>query len=172
MTPTLTTERLILRPVRLDDAAQIADLTNDADVASMLGDGAFPNTLARAEGKIFLEEARALKGLEHHFAITLLDEGLIGEALVVLSRPGPAAVGYWLGRAYWGQGFGAEAMAAVSQFAAQASGTAVQAVCAADDDAAQRAFEKAGLKRAAGAFAQYSLVRRAAVACVAYRLAG
>jgi RimJ/RimL family protein N-acetyltransferase len=172
MTPTLVTERLILRPVDLGDASRIAALTNDPKVAAMLGDAAFPNTPARAEGRIFLAQARAQRGLEHRFAIDLPGEGLIGEASVSLAQGDGARIGYWLARAQWGQGYGAEALGAISRFAETATRGGVRAFCAADDAAAQQACERAGLTRTAAPREDYCLIRRASVERVEYRLAG
>jgi RimJ/RimL family protein N-acetyltransferase len=172
MTPTLQTERLTLRPARPADAARIALYTNDPEVAQMLGGAAFPNTVARAEGKIFLDQARALLGQEHWFVIDLPGEGVIGEVRVALGAAGAAEIGYWLARPSWGQGFGEEAARAAAAFAATLGRGLVRAACAEGDEASEQALQRAGFRRRAKLEQGFCLVRRAPAARVGFDLAG
>jgi len=170
MTPTLETERLILRPVAMADAPRIAAFTNDPDVARMIGGAAFPNTQVCAEGKILIHQAREPLGLEHVFAIDLPGEGLIGEA-VAYRRPGRGVeIGYWLAKPFWGQGFGEEAAKAVTTFAVGWATGPVRAVCATDNLASQRVLEKAGFIRKGPTVDRFSVSRRGRVTCINFEL--
>ena len=112
----LRTGRLVLRPPRLADAARIAALANDYEVAKMTGGMPYPYALADAEA--FIESAlRFDLARDVAFIIEQPGEGPIG-GLGFNSRhaPGPE-VGYWLGRPYWGRGLASEALAAAMAWA-------------------------------------------------------
>ena len=103
---TLATERLVLRPFRLADAAEFTRLAGDWAVASMTSD--IPHPLTQDQASAWLKPARG----EVRFAIDL--EGrLIGGAGYYRRRSGAAELGFWLGRAWWGKGFATEASQAV-----------------------------------------------------------
>jgi len=106
--PAVGTERLILRAPRLSDAPRVAALANDFAVAANLSRMPFPYGPAEAEA--FLGAMANLDwNLDARFAIEHRDEGLIGMiGLEGADGLGPE-LGYWLGRAYWGQGFATEA---------------------------------------------------------------
>lgn len=112
-TPALSTPRLSLRGPRATDASAIALLANDWQVVRNTGRLPHPYTLADAEH--FLA---AIVPRESCWAI--LEAGnLCG---IVGLNPGPpgsrtAELGYWLGRAHWGQGIATEAAAAVVAWA-------------------------------------------------------
>lgn len=106
-TPAIETARLRLRRLRSEDAVTLAALANDIEVARMLVPLPHPYTLDDAESFV---AAQARTGAEPVFAIDHPDFGLMG--MVGFHRddePYPE-VGYWLGRAYWGQGFATEAL--------------------------------------------------------------
>lgn len=104
----IKTKRLILRPLESADAERIAELGGDWDVASMTARMPYPYTVAAAHQWIGgLDAGEKVYGIE-------LDGKLIG---VTGFTPAPdrrsAEIGYWLGKAYWGQGFATEAARAV-----------------------------------------------------------
>jgi 8-oxo-dGTP diphosphatase len=111
----LVTERLILRPLRPEDAAELHRLVNDWEVAKNLARVPFPYPRELADEWIASTRARLAAGEGYDLAIVGRDEQG-GEVLVgcVGLRLDPAAprvaeLGYWVGRRYWGHGVAAEA---------------------------------------------------------------
>ncbi len=115
---TIGTRRLVLRPLRVSDAAAISALFNDWDVMRYLASPPWPYTR---------DDARRLCARRHepgrrnggdrvrHHARRQADRH---------DRPAPARaeqsqrgagwnIGYWLGKRYWGQGYMTEALRAV-----------------------------------------------------------
>lgn len=107
--PKLETERLVLRPFRGADAGEFARLSGDWAVASMTSDIPYPFSAAQAMG--WLKPVRG----EARFAIEL-DGQLIGGAGYYRRTSGAAELGFWLGRAWWGQGYATEATRAVVRY--------------------------------------------------------
>lgn len=138
----LETERLVLRPIALCDAARVAAFTNDMGVAGMTTRIPNPNPPVAAEGWIQILKARARLGEEHVFAIEAREEGLIGVIGAHQRKPGRFEIGYWLGRPFWGRGYATEAASAFAQ-EARALGE-LEAAHFADNPASGRVLEKAG----------------------------
>ncbi|MCW2315689.1 RimJ/RimL family protein N-acetyltransferase [Rhodoblastus acidophilus] len=110
----LETRRLWLRWPQASDARALAALAGDWEVARLTANIPHPYTLEDAAQ--FIRDSRIGNGLGRHMrlAMTLKSEALapIGMVSVHPSPEGPS-LGYWLGRAYWGKGFAAEAAAAL-----------------------------------------------------------
>ena len=110
MPPTLETERLRLRPFRLDDAeAMFAGWTGDDEVTKYL---TWPTHKSVEDTKALL--ARWVAEYERperlNFAIVLKEEEkLIGGIDVVRYEDGCPVLGYNLSRPYWGRGVMTEA---------------------------------------------------------------
>ena len=102
---TIETERLLLRSPRLADAACIALLAGDYDVASMTGTIPHPYSEEMAADWI-----KSLEAGEEGIAFAVEHAGaLVG---CVGYRPldeTHAEMGYWIGKPYWGMGFATEA---------------------------------------------------------------
>lgn len=99
----MQTARLHLRPLLDGDAARIALLAGDWDVASMTGRIPFPySTEAARQWMIGLAPGELVFGIE-------LAGQLIGICGYTRALNGSAEVGYWIGKDYWGQGFATEA---------------------------------------------------------------
>jgi RimJ/RimL family protein N-acetyltransferase len=107
--PILVTERLTLRPFRRNDAPEFARLAGDRQVAVMTSDIPYPFSPAQAMAWL-----RPVRG-EVRFAI-IRQEQLIGGAGFYRRASGMAELGFWLGRAWWGQGYATEATRAVVQY--------------------------------------------------------
>ena len=101
MTP-LRTARLALRPFVPSDAAIIAKLAGDERVAKMLADIALP--FDEASAGLWLRPAWG----DQRLAIER-DSELIGGVSYHVYSGGIGGVGYWLGHAFWGQGYAREA---------------------------------------------------------------
>ncbi len=129
-TITIKTERLVLRPLTLADAARLARLADHAEIASKLA--TMPHPYDERDALDFITRVRAAPAGAACFAITLKDEGgLIGTCGYgpAHGRPGDTPpetdFGYWLGLDYWGKGYATEAAGAVVAHAFERSGIAV-----------------------------------------------
>ncbi|MCB9992259.1 MAG: GNAT family N-acetyltransferase [Hyphomicrobiaceae bacterium] len=106
----ITTQRLVLRRPRLDDAPRYAELLNNFAVAGNLARVPLPFTVDHTR-EWLPEKTRTLNPREFGFAITTPQDGLIGNIGFHEGRFGPD-IGYWLGEPYWGQGLMTEAIRA------------------------------------------------------------
>jgi len=115
--PRLESERLLLRPFDLDDAANVRELAGHRDVASTTLFVPHPYEDGMAEQWISTHQPRFELGELSNFAITLKSEqALIGVIdLTIESEHQRAELGYWIGRQYWGQGYCTEAAQLVLQ---------------------------------------------------------
>ncbi len=116
--PTLTTPRLILRPVRMSDAQDLYEYSRDPQVAQhVLWEAHRSIHQTRAYIRYLLRQYRnAAPGT---FAIALRDGGkVIGTIgfMWVQHENRSAEVGYSLSRAYWNRGYMSEALRAVLDF--------------------------------------------------------
>jgi 8-oxo-dGTP diphosphatase len=117
----LRTERLTLRPLRAEDAAELHRLINDWQVVRWLSRVPFPYPRDLADEWIASTHRQIGEGSAWHLAIVGQEgdtEVLVG--CVGLTRePGArrAELGYWVGRKYWGHGVAAEAAGRLSRWA-------------------------------------------------------
>ena len=114
--PTLSTERLRLRPLTPADAAAIVTLANDHDVARMTL--RMPHPYALEDAHAFVSRcAEEDTSREVTFLIDAPDEGPVGVVgLFEDEEQAPqlgTELGYWIGRPFWGRGYATEAVAAV-----------------------------------------------------------
>jgi RimJ/RimL family protein N-acetyltransferase len=140
--PVLKTERLVLRAPRWDDAKAIARLANDRRIA--VNTARIPHPYGLDDAEQFIGTVNRRDG-EAAFLITL-DGALIGACGVDPREDGPE-IGYWIGVAYWGQGYATEAARAVID---HAFGTlqygALQAGARVSNPASRRVLEKCGFQ--------------------------
>jgi RimJ/RimL family protein N-acetyltransferase len=143
MAPLLKTERMTLRPIRLEDAPRVAGFTRAPDIARMVSFMPDPQPLIAAEGYILIAMARLALGREYVFAMDLAGDGLVG---VIGAHPKAdrVEIGYWVGKPYWGRGFATEAARETADFAAALDAGPVTARHFADNPASGRVLEKAG----------------------------
>ena len=103
-----TTERLAVRQLQIQDAPELAAISDIPAVSQWM---------AFMEGGFSLEKAEALIASqndtkEYFFSVRLLDRRLIG-AMGVIDHPDETIeVGYWLGVEYQGRGYASEALRA------------------------------------------------------------
>jgi [ribosomal protein S5]-alanine N-acetyltransferase len=151
MQPTLESERLVLRPYRLQDAADVQRLAGDrriADVTTTVPHP-YPDTAAQAW---MARHAPAFEaGTAAELAVTLKADGaLLGTVslLELSAQHARAEFGYWMGVPFWGQGYCSEAVQRLLAFAhADLGVTRIVARCLARNLASARVLEKAGLAR-------------------------
>lgn len=116
--PTLTTERLILRPFTVDDASWVERYAGDREVASTTLRIPHPYPPGAAELWIATHEESFARGQTVDFAITLAGTGeAIGSiGLRIDAEHSHAEVGYWMAVPFWGQGYGSEAARALVRY--------------------------------------------------------
>ena len=117
--PTLETERLVLRPFGLDDAAEVQRLAGDWAVADTTANIPHPYEDGMAGEWITKHQDAFAVGQKVTFAVTRRpDGGLVGAiSLMDISEGHQAALGYWIGRPYWNHGFCTEAGRAILRYA-------------------------------------------------------
>jgi RimJ/RimL family protein N-acetyltransferase len=163
----LRTDRLLLRPLTLEDAPRAAKLSNDWDVARMVSSIPFPQPAISVEGFLLIEQACRPLGQDHIFAIELPSEGLIGVSGAHLRgrdyQGREVEIGYWLGRPYWGKGYATEAATALAAFGAELGYGPVVANHFADNAASARVLQKAGFAYTGQSRMKFCLARGEAV---------
>jgi RimJ/RimL family protein N-acetyltransferase len=109
----IRTERLLLRSPVLADAASIALLAGDFDVASMTG--TIPHPYSERMAVDWIE---SLHAGEEGVAFAI-DRGgaLIGCVGYRAADKSHAEMGYWIGKPYWGMGYATEAARALILYA-------------------------------------------------------
>jgi len=144
--PTLMTERLILREVRLADAADVLVFRGDAYVQRFNSEPL--KTIE--EAVLFIQEAQQQRATQAGFGwgITLRGEDRVlgGVSLHSWSHyHRRAEVGYDLARARWGQGIGTEAVRAVLHFGfSQLNLNRIEAATIADNHESVNLLKKLG----------------------------
>ncbi len=144
----LETERLVLRKPRLTDAADIEQHINHPHIAQNTLRIPYPYPPGAAAA--FLRDA-ALPGWDSGndiaFAITRREDGqFLGVISLHRQRHNRAEMGYWLGVAFWNQGYATEAVRRVIQFGFEEMGLhRIQAEYFTHNPASRRVMQKAGM---------------------------
>src|SRR6516162_2981908 len=112
--PVLATERLILRAPCFEDAKTIATLVNDRRIAE--NTLRIPHPYGIADAEHFITGANATRA-EPVFLITKRGDTVLGACGVVEQGEEAPEIGYWLGVAFWGNGYATEAARAVIDYA-------------------------------------------------------
>ena len=127
--PILKTERLLLRPFVMSDAAAIRGIVNNEAVASTMRSMVLPYTeeMARqwlaTQGDIWKSQAAAVFGIcwnpqetagdsQNHSSPLLIG----GIALEITKEDEKGEVGFWIDQSHWGKGVATEAAAEVVKF--------------------------------------------------------
>jgi 8-oxo-dGTP diphosphatase len=141
----LATSRLRLRALEPDDAPAFHRLINDWDICRRLPDAPFPYPAAQALAWIIQAAADRGDGRAEQFAIIDAASGVLIGCAGVRVREAKAELGYWLGRAHWGHGYGLEATRRLTEwvFATQPVDR-LTATVAADNDGSIAILEKLG----------------------------
>ena len=116
--PTLSTARLVLRPLTMADAPDVQRLAGEREVASTTLRIPHPYEPGMAEQWISTHQERYERGELVNFAIIRrTDNTLIGYiGLHINPHHAHAELGYWLGIPFWSQGYCTEAARAVVQY--------------------------------------------------------
>ena len=116
---TIETERLILRPFSLEDAADVQRLCGDRGIAETTLSIPHPYEDGMAEEWISGQREVIERGEKMIWAITLKNNGaLIGSiSLMDIAEGHQAEFGYWIGVPYWNMGYCTEACRALLDYA-------------------------------------------------------
>jgi RimJ/RimL family protein N-acetyltransferase len=121
--PTLTTERLILRPYSLSDAKDLQHLIGDRDVSDTLQLVPYPHLDGMAEEWISDQLKEYPDNPPYHrdihLAITSRKQGFLMGTFSIMNiskETDKAEIGFWLGKPYWGQGYCTEAAKAAVKY--------------------------------------------------------
>lgn len=143
---TLIGERVYLRPLQRSDAAVIAQAANDWEVAK--GTLNLPYPYEETDFLAFMEriEARDDDDPQHTFGLVLRESDmLIGTCGIgIRDRHESAEIGYWVGKAYWGNGYATEAARCLINYGFVEQGlNRIGAEYFTDNPASRRVMEKA-----------------------------
>jgi ribosomal-protein-alanine N-acetyltransferase len=113
--PIIETERLVLRPFRAEDAAEVARMCGDETVSRYIPTMPYPYTLEAAVTWLATHQDKAESGKELILAIqNRTDNRLMGSiGLILTPEHRRAEIGYWLGGDFRGQGYMTEAARAM-----------------------------------------------------------
>jgi RimJ/RimL family protein N-acetyltransferase len=142
--PSITLDGLSLRAPKREDAARIASLANDFDIARMTTNLPYPYRREDAEG-FFARMEAADRAREVVFVIEQPSDGPVG---LIGFHPNGALgpeIGYWVGRPFWGRGIATRAAGAALAWASQTwRRKVVVSGHFTDNPASGRVLEKAG----------------------------
>ena len=144
----LRTERLLLRPFRLDDVDEVFEYAKDPEWAQYLG-GHIPQPYTRRDAEQFVAHA-VLASWDAHpvFAVELNGRVSGGVALDMQQTDAIAELGYALAKPHWGKGLMPEAVRAAVNWGFESLGFAkVYALIDLRHTRSQRVMEKLGMTR-------------------------
>lgn len=148
--PPITTERLLLRPLRPTDAGALHRLVNDWAVVRNLARLPFPYPRELADEWIRSTTQQIEAGSGYHLAITgpEADSDLIGcIGLRLDMKPRTGNLGYWIGRRFWGHGVATEATVRFARWAfANLDLDVLEAEVAVDNPASAAVLRRAGFR--------------------------
>lgn len=149
MTPTLEAGPYTLRMLQETDAPAVHRLINDWSVVRMLSHLPFPYPRELADAWLAETRRSSSGGEAFHFAVTK-DDALLGCVGIVLERNRrTASLGYWIGRAHWGQGVATAAAGRAARWALAALPIEhLTADVAFDNDASAAVLRKIGFREA------------------------
>lgn len=146
--PTITTERLVLRPFALSDAADVQRLAGDRAVADTTLNVPHPYPDGAAERWISDHAERFERREILTLAVTLRDGGTLAGciSLRLHDEHDRAEMGYWMGVPYWNQGYCSEAARAVIAYGFKQMGlNRIYAHHLVRNPASGRVMQKAGM---------------------------
>ena len=121
---TIHTDRLILRPFMLSDAAEVQRLAGDRAIAAVTQAIPHPYEDGMAEDWIKSHPKQFAEGKGVVFAITFSETNLLCGAigLSIHQEDNRAELGYWIGKPFWGNGYCTEAALAVLKYGFESLG--------------------------------------------------
>jgi [ribosomal protein S5]-alanine N-acetyltransferase len=149
-TPTLQTQRLVLRGVKPSDAQAIAEGSGDSRVAHFLTDVPTPYPVALAAQWAMRRMERGANGQGPTLAITLSAQPNVAIGTVSLrihKRDSRAELGYWLAASCWGQGLATEANRALIHWGFEMGLAKIYARTMFDNLGSIRVLQKLGMQQ-------------------------
>ena len=138
---TLVTERLLLRPLAVDDAPALARLLEgDWEAIKQTGRMPYPAT----ESALRRWSASHLAPASHSFLMLRRQDGAALGGIGFGGSGTLAELGYVLGRPFWGRGYATEGVRAMMAHAAAAGFGGLEAYSFLDNSASARVLAKAG----------------------------
>jgi len=148
-TPTLQTERLLLRPFTYEDAEDVFTCwESDPDVAKYMF-WTSHNDIDKTKEWISFEIGQIEKDDWYRFALVLKETNvLIGTGLIYFEEEVDSwEIGYNLGKKYWGKGYTTEAMKQIISFAQEELGiTEIVGRYAKENPESGKVMEKLGFQ--------------------------
>ncbi|MFL0584012.1 GNAT family N-acetyltransferase [Solibacillus silvestris] len=114
----LETERLLLRPLTLDDSDRIEELAGEYDVAKSTLN--IPHPYPKGSASQFIESIQTAEQNNKIVMFAIINKetklliGLINLNLSIPYQRGELA--YWIGKEFWGNGYGTEAAKALLEY--------------------------------------------------------
>ena len=119
LSPSIETDRLVLRPLEPDDAEAVAAYLGDIEVARWLV--RVPNPFTVEDAADFIDQCCTTAGLGTATTLGLVvrgdDRGIVRGIVALHSLDTRPEVGFWLGRPFWGHGLMSEAVDATLTWA-------------------------------------------------------
>ncbi len=137
-----------LEPLEMKHAPFIQRYASDADVAAMAN---LPRPYPENGGEEFIryDQDRREKGVSFTYAV-MDGDSLVGVCGVATNKPGREGqpeIGYWIGKPFWGQGYGtAAARAVLSRVFSEQDWPFVAARSLTHNPASMRILEKCGFQ--------------------------
>ena len=148
-TPTLETDRLLLRPFTYEDAEDVFTCwESDPDVAKYMF-WTSHNDIEKTKEWIAFETGQIEKDDWYRFALVLKETNvLIGTGLIYFEEEVDSwEIGYNLGKKYWGKGYTTEAMKQIISFAQEELGiTEIVGRYAKENPESGKVMEKLGFQ--------------------------
>jgi RimJ/RimL family protein N-acetyltransferase len=148
--PILRTDRLVLRPFTLDDAARVRALAGAREVYATTLNIPHPYDDGIAESWIRSHQPQFEIGQGVTLAVTLETDGLLIGAIGLLIQTAHrrAELGYWLGVPYWNHGYCTEAARAIIGYGFDVLGLhKITSRYILGNDASERVMIKAGMRK-------------------------
>ncbi len=161
------TERLLLRPGWIEDAAELQAGIGDEAVVRNLATAPWPYRLDDAQSFLSMPRDSA----EPNFLISLRTGGaarIIGGVGLVRHDDATYELGYWIARPYWGLGFATEAARAVVGIARAMQLPRLISSHMVDNPASGKVLRKLGFAPTGRIVPRYSAARGTEVATVEY----
>lgn len=161
------TERLLLRPGWIEDAAELQAGIGEEAVVRNLATAPWPYRLDDAHSFLSIPRGSA----EPNFLISLRTEGaarIVGGVGLVRHADATYELGYWIARPYWGLGFATEAARAVVGIARAMHLPRLISSHMVDNPASGKVLRKIGFTPTGRIVPRYSAARGEEVATVEY----
>ncbi|MBY0122981.1 GNAT family N-acetyltransferase [Bacillus sp. S/N-304-OC-R1] len=145
----LEAERIILRSLTLDDAEKVEEYASDYEVAKTTLN--IPHPYPKGSARSFIENVLEAEkeGKTATYAIVRKEDssliGLVGIRPVAEHKR--AELGYWVGKPFWGKGYGTEASKLIIKYGFEVLKlNRIYALAFTDNPGSWRIMEKCGMK--------------------------